>query len=161
MQDKWSQFSTSLQDSYNGASKEQKWVLGAAAGVTGVALLAKLATRSSAQKKPSTWEVLWQLQGLKPRKNAIFPRLCALLRVLTHATPNWAPWFKHFCSQLTGGSIARDSVAKEFKQYSSSYGADGSGTGITDRERTVQLVDVFYSLVTDIYEWCVGGGHTS
>ncbi len=57
--------------------------------------------------------------------------------------------------QLTGGSISRDSVAKEFKQYSASYGADGTGVGITDRERTVQLVDVFYSLVTDIYEWWV------
>lgn len=44
-------------------------------------------------------------------------------------------------------------VAKEFKEYSASYGAEGTGTGITDRERTVQLVDVFYSLVTDIYEW--------
>lgn len=41
----------------------------------------------------------------------------------------------------------------EFKQYSASFGDAGTGTGITDRERTVQLVDVFYSLVTDIYEW--------
>lgn len=46
-------------------------------------------------------------------------------------------------------------MSKEFKQYSASFGADGTGQGITDRERTVQLVDVFYSLVTDIYEWCV------
>ena len=50
-------------------------------------------------------------------------------------------------------TITRAAVAKEFKEYSASYGAEGTGTGITDRERTVQLVDVFYSLVTDIYEW--------
>eukprot|EP00197_Chlamydomonas_leiostraca_P006353 CAMPEP_0202865196 /NCGR_PEP_ID=MMETSP1391-20130828/5325_1 /ASSEMBLY_ACC=CAM_ASM_000867 /TAXON_ID=1034604 /ORGANISM="Chlamydomonas leiostraca, Strain SAG 11-49" /LENGTH=380 /DNA_ID=CAMNT_0049545001 /DNA_START=23 /DNA_END=1165 /DNA_ORIENTATION=+ len=54
--------------------------------------------------------------------------------------------------ELTGGSIARENVAKEFKEYSASYGTD-AGTGIVDRSKTVHLVDVFYSLVTDIYEW--------
>lgn len=54
--------------------------------------------------------------------------------------------------ELTGGSIAAENVAKEFKEYSASYGAD-AGAGITDRSKTVHLVDVFYSLVTDIYEW--------
>ncbi|GFH20994.1 methyltransferase [Haematococcus lacustris] len=55
--------------------------------------------------------------------------------------------------ELTGGSIARENVAKEFKEYSASFGEDGTGTGIKDRNKTVHLVDVFYSLVTDIYEW--------
>mmetsp|Transcript_21268 Transcript_21268/g.36218 ORF Transcript_21268/g.36218 Transcript_21268/m.36218 type:complete len:389 (+) Transcript_21268:36-1202(+) len=55
--------------------------------------------------------------------------------------------------ELTGGSIAAENVAKEFKEYSSSYGSDGTGDGVLDRSKTVQLVDVFYSLVTDIYEW--------
>jgi 24-methylenesterol C-methyltransferase len=54
--------------------------------------------------------------------------------------------------ELTGGSIARENVAKEFKEYAASYGSE-AGTGIVDRSKTVHLVDVFYSLVTDIYEW--------
>lgn len=53
---------------------------------------------------------------------------------------------------LSGGSIERDKVSTEFSSYSDSYGK-GAGAGITDRSKTVQLVDVFYSLVTDIYEW--------
>uniref|UniRef100_A0A7S3QZT3 Methyltransferase n=1 Tax=Dunaliella tertiolecta TaxID=3047 RepID=A0A7S3QZT3_DUNTE len=112
LQDRLSGVVSSLQSSWDSSSKEQRWAIGAVAGATGCALIARLFSSgsSSHKRKPSTWE-------------------------------------------LTGGSIARDSVAKEFKQYSASYGADGTGTGITDRERTVQLVDVFYSLVTDIYEW--------
>lgn len=54
--------------------------------------------------------------------------------------------------ELTGGSIAPENVAKEFLEYSASYGK-GAGEGIVDRSKTVHLVDVFYSLVTDIYEW--------
>jgi 24-methylenesterol C-methyltransferase len=53
---------------------------------------------------------------------------------------------------LTGGSIDARKVDAEFKAYSDSFGK-GAGEGITDRSKTVQLVDVFYSLVTDIYEW--------
>jgi 24-methylenesterol C-methyltransferase len=53
---------------------------------------------------------------------------------------------------LTGGSIARDKVQGEWDNYESAYGK-GAGEGIVDRSKTVQLVDVFYSLVTDIYEW--------
>lgn len=54
--------------------------------------------------------------------------------------------------QLGGGSIEADKVKDEFSAYSDSYGK-GAGEGIVDRSKTVQLVDVFYSLVTDIYEW--------
>lgn len=54
--------------------------------------------------------------------------------------------------ELTGGSIPAENVAKEFNEYSASYGT-GAGEGVMDRSKTVHLVDVFYSLVTDIYEW--------
>lgn len=54
--------------------------------------------------------------------------------------------------ELSGGSIERSEVKKEFDAYSASYGTE-AGTGIVDRSKTVHLVDVFYSLVTDIYEW--------
>ncbi|KXZ48131.1 hypothetical protein GPECTOR_30g227 [Gonium pectorale] len=54
--------------------------------------------------------------------------------------------------QLTGGSIDSAKVKAEFDAYADSYGK-GAGEGIVDRSKTVQLVDVFYSLVTDIYEW--------
>ena len=57
---------------------------------------------------------------------------------------------------LTGGSIDRNKVANEFSAYSDSYAkgvGEGGQEGIVDRSKTVQLVDVFYSLVTDIYEW--------
>ena len=54
--------------------------------------------------------------------------------------------------QLTGGAIAAENVAKEFGDYSAAYSAE-AGVGIKDRSKTVHLVDVFYSLVTDLYEW--------
>jgi 24-methylenesterol C-methyltransferase len=53
---------------------------------------------------------------------------------------------------LSGGSIASERVKAEWDDYESSYGKD-AGAGITDRSKTTQLVDVFYSLVTDIYEY--------
>lgn len=54
--------------------------------------------------------------------------------------------------ELSGGSIDRTEVKKEWDNYESSFGKE-AGAGITDRSKTTQLVDVFYSLVTDIYEW--------
>lgn len=60
---------------------------------------------------------------------------------------------KPTCFDLTGGSIDRDRVLEEWDGYEGAYGATGSREGIKDRSRTAQLVDVFYSLVTDIYEW--------
>ncbi|PNW75007.1 hypothetical protein CHLRE_12g500500v5 [Chlamydomonas reinhardtii] len=54
--------------------------------------------------------------------------------------------------QLSGGSIDSSKVKDEFTAYADSYGKN-AGEGITDRSKTVHLVDVFYSLVTDIYEW--------
>mmetsp|Transcript_34893 Transcript_34893/g.77555 ORF Transcript_34893/g.77555 Transcript_34893/m.77555 type:complete len:388 (-) Transcript_34893:1059-2222(-) len=54
--------------------------------------------------------------------------------------------------ELSGGSISAENVAKEFNAYSDSYGKQ-AGEGIKDRSKTVHLVDVFYSLVTDMYEW--------
>lgn len=59
---------------------------------------------------------------------------------------------KPLAFELTGGSISRENVAKEFMEYSAAYSAN-PGAGIVDRSKTVHLVDVFYSLVTDIYEW--------
>mmetsp|Transcript_31415 Transcript_31415/g.57040 ORF Transcript_31415/g.57040 Transcript_31415/m.57040 type:complete len:382 (-) Transcript_31415:444-1589(-) len=59
---------------------------------------------------------------------------------------------KPSASQLTGGSISSKAVKQEFKDYSDSYSSE-AGVGITDRSKTVHLVDIFYSLVTDIYEW--------
>lgn len=60
---------------------------------------------------------------------------------------------KPTCFDLSGGSIERDRVLAEWDGYETAYGAPGSREGIKDRSRTAQLVDVFYSLVTDIYEW--------
>jgi len=90
---------------WDGASKEQRWAVGAVAGATSVYAVLKLASLGSSKgSKPSSW-------------------------------------------QLTGGSIDAGSVDKEWKNYSASFGEDGTGTGIKDRNQTVQLVDVFYSLV--------------
>lgn len=43
----------------------------------------------------------------------------------------------------------------EFDNYWGSYGSTGTGEGIKAdmREKTPELVDAFYNLVTDIYEW--------
>lgn len=54
--------------------------------------------------------------------------------------------------ELSGGSIEAGKVKDEWTNYESSYGKD-AGEGIKDRSKTTQLVDVFYSLVTDIYEY--------
>ncbi|KAK9827679.1 hypothetical protein WJX81_007793 [Elliptochloris bilobata] len=55
-------------------------------------------------------------------------------------------------TQLTGGGIARSEVKREFKDYSAAYGEE-PGEGIKERSRTTELVDTFYNMVTDIYEW--------
>ncbi|CAL5219207.1 g998 [Coccomyxa viridis] len=55
-------------------------------------------------------------------------------------------------SQLTGGGIDREKVQKEFDDYAKAYG-DKPGEGITERSKTTELVNVFYDLVTDLYEW--------
>ncbi|KAG1677547.1 hypothetical protein FOA52_014445 [Chlamydomonas sp. UWO 241] len=55
--------------------------------------------------------------------------------------------------ELSGGSIMSSDVQGEFDAYNASYGAMGTGEGIKNREETVHLVDIFYSLVTDFYEW--------
>lgn len=54
--------------------------------------------------------------------------------------------------QLSGGSIDPSKVKSEFDTYAKSYSTE-AGVGMTDRSKTVHLVDVFYSLVTDLYEW--------
>eukprot|EP00877_Chromochloris_zofingiensis_P006169 jgi/Chrzof1/1805/Cz10g21220.t1 len=53
---------------------------------------------------------------------------------------------------LSGGAIDDAKVKKEWDNYEASYGKE-AGEGIKDRSKTSQLVDVFYSLVTDFYEW--------
>lgn len=55
--------------------------------------------------------------------------------------------------ELGGGGIKDSDVASEFDQYAASYGEHGTGEGIKDRSKTVELVNTFYNLVTDIYEW--------
>lgn len=65
---------------------------------------------------------------------------------------------KPSASQLTGGGIGRARVKNEFDQYSKSYSTD-AGAGIIERSKTTELVDTFYNLVTDIYEW--GWGQVS
>ena len=54
--------------------------------------------------------------------------------------------------ELSGGNISSKEIKTEFEGYSKSYGTE-AGAGITDRSNTSELVDKFYSLVTDIYEW--------
>ncbi len=54
--------------------------------------------------------------------------------------------------ELSGGNIDSKQIKNEFDGYSKSYGTE-AGSGITDRSNTSELVDKFYSLVTDIYEW--------
>ena len=54
--------------------------------------------------------------------------------------------------ELSGGNIDSKQIKNEFEGYSKSYGTE-AGSGITDRSNTSELVDKFYSLVTDIYEW--------
>jgi 24-methylenesterol C-methyltransferase len=54
--------------------------------------------------------------------------------------------------ELSGGALKSSEVKKEFDAFTDAYGAN-AGDGILDKSKTPQLVDVFYSLVTDIYEW--------
>ena len=54
--------------------------------------------------------------------------------------------------ELGGGSIDRKNIQREYKDYAQSYG-QGEGEGILDRTKTTELVNTFYNLVTDIYEW--------
>jgi 24-methylenesterol C-methyltransferase len=55
-------------------------------------------------------------------------------------------------SQLSGGSIDKRRIKNEMDAYSQSYGQE-AGEGIKDRSKTTELVNTFYNLVTDIYEW--------
>ena len=55
-------------------------------------------------------------------------------------------------ARLTGGSLAKADVKTAFDEFDAAY--DGKGTiSAKDRSRTAQLVDKFYDLVTDIYEF--------
>lgn len=74
------------------------------------------------------------------------------LYLLKHLISSSGPSQKPTSFELSGGSISKDKVNETFQDYSAAYGK-GPGEGIKDRSRTVQLVDVFYSLVTDLYEW--------
>jgi 24-methylenesterol C-methyltransferase len=53
---------------------------------------------------------------------------------------------------LSGGSIPDAELQKEFLAYSANYSKE-PGSQMLDKTQTVHLVDVFYSLVTDLYEW--------
>eukprot|EP00210_Caulerpa_lentillifera_P006476 g6188.t1 len=55
-------------------------------------------------------------------------------------------------ADLSGGSLDRDEVRKAFADFSDSYGKD-AGVGIVEKSRTASLVNTFYNLVTDFYEW--------
>ncbi len=54
--------------------------------------------------------------------------------------------------ELGGGSIKKAHIKQEYDDYSKSYGKE-AGEGILDRTKTTELVNTFYNLVTDIYEW--------
>jgi hypothetical protein len=54
--------------------------------------------------------------------------------------------------ELSGGSIKGKEIKESFSGYSDAYGKDPSA-GILERERTTELVNTFYNLVTDLYEW--------
>ncbi|KAL3156964.1 hypothetical protein ABBQ38_001222 [Trebouxia sp. C0009 RCD-2024] len=53
---------------------------------------------------------------------------------------------------LGGGSIKKAHIKQEYDDYSKAYGKE-AGDGILDRTKTTELVNTFYNLVTDIYEW--------
>ena len=54
--------------------------------------------------------------------------------------------------ELGGGSIDKAHIKREYDDYSKAYGKE-AGDGILDRTKTTELVNTFYNLVTDIYEW--------
>ena len=54
--------------------------------------------------------------------------------------------------ELGGGSIDKAHIKREYDDYSKAYGKE-AGEGILDRTKTTELVNTFYNLVTDIYEW--------
>lgn len=54
--------------------------------------------------------------------------------------------------ELGGGSIQKAQIKQEYDDYYKAYGQE-AGEGILDRNRTTELVNTFYNLVTDIYEW--------
>lgn len=62
---------------------------------------------------------------------------------------------KPTCFQLGGGSISRADVSSTFADYEKAYSKSGSTEQkvMADTSRTAELVDTFYNLVTDIYEW--------
>ncbi|CAN4124904.1 unnamed protein product [Withania somnifera] len=55
--------------------------------------------------------------------------------------------------QLSGGSLSKEKVQEEYEQYWSFFkrGPNGNDMHVTDK--VPALVDTFYNLVTDIYEW--------
>ena len=53
---------------------------------------------------------------------------------------------------IGGGSIQKAHIKREYDDYHKAYGQE-AGDGILDRTRTTELVNTFYNLVTDIYEW--------
>ena len=55
-------------------------------------------------------------------------------------------------ADLTGGSIDRSRVQEVFNGYSKAYSSE-AGAGIIERSRTTEIVNTFYNLVTDLYEW--------
>lgn len=60
--------------------------------------------------------------------------------------------YKPGTRELGGGSIDKANIQREHNDYANAYGK-GEGQGILDRTKTTELVNTFYNLVTDIYEW--------
>ena len=60
--------------------------------------------------------------------------------------------YKPGTRQLGGGTIEKAHIKREYDDYSKAYGKE-AGEGILDRTKTTELVNTFYNLVTDIYEW--------
>lgn len=52
--------------------------------------------------------------------------------------------------EIAAGGIARNEINKVFDDFTNCYGA---GAGIKEKTKTLGVVDTFYNLVTDFYEW--------
>ncbi|XP_015075251.1 24-methylenesterol C-methyltransferase 2-like [Solanum pennellii] len=55
--------------------------------------------------------------------------------------------------QLSGGSLPKEKVQEGYDRYSSFFESGPNGKEMDSSDKVPALVDTFYDLVTDIYEW--------
>jgi hypothetical protein len=138
----------------------QKVAVGITGGVTSLYLVGAVIKLRAYRKKPSSFE----LTGGSISSSAVkseFQAYADVSRGGGRAAPGvLGRSFRDRSSELKGlkssdgRERAPDHTTRPPPLSAQSYGTDGTGTGIIDREQTVHLVDVFYSLVTDIYGGC-------